>query len=86
MENMKFVNLMMSLASRLLVLILASLTLLIGFLVTFSLMSGKLSPSQLFTKIEISTDLYLLFGTLLIIGILIFGFLLSLKQHIFKPT
>jgi len=76
----------MSLTSKLLVLILVSLTLLIGFLVTFSLISGKLSPSELFTKIEISTDLYLLFGILLLMGILIFGILLSLREHLFKTT
>ena len=76
----------MGLSSRLLVLVLASLTLLIGFFVTFSLTSGKISPSELFTKIEISTDLYLWFGVVLLIGILIFGVLLSLKQHLFKTV
>jgi len=55
----------MSLASRILFLILAPLTLVIGFLVTFSLMSGKISPSELFTKIEIFTNLYLLLGIFL---------------------
>jgi len=76
----------MGLASRLLVLILASVTLLIGFFVTLSLKSGETSPSELFTKIEISTDLYLWFGVVLLIGILIFGILLSLRQHLFKTV
>jgi len=76
----------MTLASRMIVLILISLTVLIGFFVTFSLISGKLSYPELFTKIEISTDSYLLFGILLLIGILIFGILLFLKEHLFKTT
>jgi len=79
----------MGLGSKLLVLILIFFTLIIGFFVTFSLISDKITPSELFTKIEkieISTDLYMLFGIILILGFLIFGILLSLKQHLFKPT
>jgi predicted MFS family arabinose efflux permease len=74
----------MSLASRLLVLILASFTLVIGFFVTFSLISGKESPFELFTKIEILKNLYLLFGILLIIGIIIFGVFLFFKEHFLR--
>jgi hypothetical protein len=76
----------MNLASRSLVLILISLTLLIGFFVTFSLISGKMKYSDIFTKIETGMDWYLWLGIFILIGIFFFGIFLSLKQRILHTS
>ncbi len=64
------------------VIILASLLLLTGFLVTFSLMSGKMKPFDLFPKIEALTNNYLLMGAVVIATILIFGIFLVVKERL----
>jgi len=72
----------MGLASKFMISILIPIVILIGFLVTFSLISGKQKPFDLFSKVEMLTSNYLLIGVIILAIILIFGFLLFLKERI----
>jgi hypothetical protein len=72
----------MGLASRFVLLIIIPITILIGFTITFSLISGEQKPFDLFNKVEILTNNYLLIGALILVGIVFFGFLLSLKEKL----
>ena len=76
----------MGLASRFVIMILVPVTILIGFIVTFSLMSGKEKPFDLFESVKILTNNYLIIGFIILIGIVFFGFLLSLRQKLIGNT
>jgi hypothetical protein len=76
----------MNLATYFSVIILASVLLLTGFLVTFSLISGKLRPFDLFPKIETLTNNYLLMGVIVLAAIIIFGTFLFLKEKFLGHT
>lgn len=70
----------MSLWSRFALLIIVPIVILIAFTVTFSLISGKLEPFDLFSKIDILTNNYLMVGVFILAAILFFGFMLFLKE------
>ena len=76
----------MGLASKFMFLVLGFITLLLGLLVTFYLISGKLSPSDLFGKIKITVDMYFWFGVFLLIGITFFAIFLFFKEKFFGST
>ena len=76
----------MGLASKLTLMIIAPITILIGFIVTFSLISGKEKPFDLFSKVEILTNNYLLIGVFIFLGIIFFGFFLFLKDKFLSPS
>jgi len=60
--------------------ILIPVTILIGFIVTFSLMSGKQQPLDLLGNIKSFMNNYLLIGVLILIVIVFFGLLLFLRE------
>ena len=60
--------------------ILIPVTILIGFIVTFSLISGKQKPFDLFDNIKSFMNNYLLIGILILVVIIFFGLLLFLRE------
>jgi uncharacterized BrkB/YihY/UPF0761 family membrane protein len=70
----------MGLTSKLMLSILVPITVLIGFIVTFSLISGKQKPFDLFSKIDAFMNNYFLIGIIILAVILTFGFFLFLKE------
>jgi len=73
----------MGLASRFMLMIIAPITILIGFIITFSLINGKQKPLDLLNNVEALTTNYLLMGALILVAILFFGFLLFMKERLF---
>lgn len=76
----------MGIASRFMLMIIAPITIMIGFLVTFSFIGGKLNPFDLFDKIKTLTGDYLLIGVFILLGIIFFGFFLFLKEKFLGTT
>jgi uncharacterized BrkB/YihY/UPF0761 family membrane protein len=70
----------MGLGSKLMLMILVPITIMIGFSVAFSFMSGKLKPFDLFDYVKTLTGDYLLIGVFILLGIIFFGFFLFLKE------
>lgn len=70
----------MGLASKFMLMIIVPITILIAFSITFSLISGKEKPFDLFNKVEYLTGNYLLMGVFILLAIVLFGLLLFLKE------
>jgi hypothetical protein len=70
----------MGLGSKFMLMILVPIVIIIGFSVTFSFISGKLKPFDLFGYVKTLTGDYLLIGVFILLGIIFFGFFLFLKE------
>jgi len=70
----------MGLGSKLMLMILVPITIMIGFSVAFSFMSGKLKPFDLFDYVNVIKGDYILIGVFILLGIVFFSFFLFLKE------
>jgi len=70
----------MGLGSKFMLMILVPTVIIIGFSVTFSIISGNLKPFDILSKIELFTNNYLLIGVFILLAIIFFGFFLYLKE------
>ncbi|OGI11960.1 hypothetical protein A3K64_00615 [Candidatus Micrarchaeota archaeon RBG_16_36_9] len=72
----------MGLGTRFILMILIPIVILIGFTATFSLIGGQQNPLELFNKVDILTNNYLMIGVLILIIIVFFGFVMFLREKL----
>jgi hypothetical protein len=76
----------MEMFAKLIVFVMAFVTLTIGTLVTFSYVKGISDPLEFFSKIQMPADMYMIAGLIVLAIVIIVGALIFLKERIMGYT